>query len=388
MMRRVAVLHHSLNHAGGGERVCLEIIDVLLNMGFRVTLATIEPTDWAKITKIFGVKKPPIEEITLLGKTLGSFKRLSIYKRLLSSILIPKLRKNHELIINTHGDVLIVPCDINYMHFPTFALRDRGLFFESDIKYQKSFFWKIYFAPYSLMEDFAKEITPPKVILTNSKFSAYIIRRFLKRRAIVVYPPVDVVKIMNKVKKVKREDIVISIGRIAQDKHYEKIPLIASKTPSHVKFIIMGTRSPETEKVISEIRRNMKKYNVSKDRVLILVDVPEEVKIKIMNKAKVFLHAMKCEHFGMAVVEAMATGLIPVVHKSGGPWFDILDKKQGVYGYAYKNVEEASSYIVAALNNYDQLVDNVINRAKYFSKENFRKTISTIILNYYPKVQG
>ena len=62
---------------------------------------------------------------------------------------------------------------------------------------------------------------------------------------------------------------------------------------------------------------------------------------------------MPQEHFGISVVEAMANGCVPMVHRSGGPWLDILEQKQGKYGYAYETPEEASKYIDLLINNED-----------------------------------
>ena len=83
------------------------------------------------------------------------------------------------------------------------------------------------------------------------------------------------------------------------------------------------------------------------------------------------------EHFGVAVVEGMAAGLIPVVHKSGGPWFDIIDR--GRYGYGYSDVESAVKVIDEALNNYDKLKNIVIKRALLFDKAIFIEKIKKII---------
>lgn len=36
-----------------------------------------------------------------------------------------------------------------------------------------------------------------------------------------------------------------------------------------------------------------------------------------------------CEAFGIAIVEAMSLGCVPVVLRAGGPWHDILGDTQG-----------------------------------------------------------
>jgi len=65
----------------------------------------------------------------------------------------------------------------------------------------------------------------------------------------------------------------------------------------------------------------------------------------------------------MAVVEAMAAGCVPVVPRSGGPWFDILDCKQGLYGFSYSSVDEAAKIIDRLLKD-DKLRETVAARAR------------------------
>ena len=43
-----------------------------------------------------------------------------------------------------------------------------------------------------------------------------------------------------------------------------------------------------------------------------------------MSEALVGLHTMWNEHFGIAVVEMLAAGLVTVAHRSGGPLMDIV----------------------------------------------------------------
>ena len=43
-----------------------------------------------------------------------------------------------------------------------------------------------------------------------------------------------------------------------------------------------------------------------------------------MGRAQFGLHSMWCEHFGIGIVELMASGVIVVAHNSGGPKSDIV----------------------------------------------------------------
>jgi hypothetical protein len=47
----------------------------------------------------------------------------------------------------------------------------------------------------------------------------------------------------------------------------------------------------------------------------------------------------------------MSAGLVPVIHRSGGPWEDILDKTQGIYGYSYAYIDEAIDIIEKLLHS-------------------------------------
>ena len=50
---------------------------------------------------------------------------------------------------------------------------------------------------------------------------------------------------------------------------------------------------------------------------------------------------MYAEHFGIGNVEGLAAGLIPVVHRSGGPWLDIVVPFEGGrIGYHAETEEE------------------------------------------------
>jgi len=96
----------------------------------------------------------------------------------------------------------------------------------------------------------------------------------------------------------------------------------------------------------------------------------------------VYLHTTLNEGFGIAIVEAMAAGLVPVVHKSGGPWIDIFEKKQEIYGYAFETAEEAAQDVTNILNSKalrQNLTEAVAERAQGFSVVRFRSRMASIV---------
>jgi alpha-1,2-mannosyltransferase len=48
----------------------------------------------------------------------------------------------------------------------------------------------------------------------------------------------------------------------------------------------------------------------------------------LLARAKVGLHTMWNEHFGIGIVEMMAAGVVPVAHNSGGPALDIIEDRR------------------------------------------------------------
>ena len=95
---------------------------------------------------------------------------------------------------------------------------------------------------------------------------------------------------------------------------------------------------------------------------------------------------MPQEHFGVAIVEAMASGCVPIVHRSGGPWLDILGEKQGEYGYAYDTPQEAAEFIKMLLTNEAKrkpMASAAIERSLKFDKVAFKRKIVRIAEDLY-----
>ena len=90
-----------------------------------------------------------------------------------------------------------------------------------------------------------------------------------------------------------------------------------------------------------------------RESVKFVVSKPREEILKIFTQAKVGIHTMKEEHFGIAIVEMMSAGLVTIVHTSGGPLHDIIGCSQDPIGYMCGSTEEFADQVVRAMNHFD-----------------------------------
>jgi glycosyltransferase involved in cell wall biosynthesis len=99
-----------------------------------------------------------------------------------------------------------------------------------------------------------------------------------------------------------------------------------------------------------------------------------------MSQASIYLHPPFAEHFGIAIAEAAATGLVPVVYRDGGGWTDIVSRID--QGLGYTSVEEAAHIVRSLLNDAERLralSAKAREVAKGFSYEKFKGRLNEVI---------
>ena len=362
---RIAVVHHSLNSCGGGERLCLNVMEALRGEGHEILLATTERTDWSRVKRAFGRRFEPDEEVCLLPVKLRAF---GIYQRMATGFLVHRLHEKADLVINTHGDMVAAPCHITYVHYPTFALLEQAR--DVRVKYRKNFFWRFYFAPYQMAQvrlwRFYMERT---LILTNSRFSKDVIKEKVGRDAIVIYPPVDI----RAFRPGEKEPLVLTVGRFTWEKRLDLVPRIAELVPE-ARFVIAGSTAIGSGDIIRRIER----YGA--ENVEVRTDISFDELRELYARAKIYLHVMAAEHFGISVVEGMASGCVPVVHKSGGPWLDIIER--GRYGFGFRGLKEAASIIRKLLSDEELWASyskKAVRRAQLFGEEAFKSKFVAVL---------
>jgi glycosyltransferase involved in cell wall biosynthesis len=85
------------------------------------------------------------------------------------------------------------------------------------------------------------------------------------------------------------------------------------------------------------------------------------------------------EHFGVAIVEAMSAGAIPIVRNAGGPR-EIV--RHGYSGYRWTELEELESRTCALVSHparRERMAKRAIRASRRFSRENFLRRVDRVL---------
>jgi glycosyltransferase involved in cell wall biosynthesis len=220
--------------------------------------------------------------------------------------------------------------------------------------------------PYTTLTDFMLlKRAKAGFILANSKYTlSYYLASGVNGG--VVYYPVD----LNNLKTAARkENLVVSIGRISRERRHEDTLAIAALVPD-VPFVIMGFL--EDKRYYDELLARKPK------NVTIKTDVPYNDLCKILASAKIYVGCRYMETFGVGVIQGMASGCVPVVRDHGA----VKETVTSDVGFRWNSFEEAASQIKNLLTDKrscEEKSNLAVEKAKLFSPENFRKRIINVL---------
>ena len=194
-----------------------------------------------------------------------------------------------------------------------------------------------------------------------SGFVARRIRKAYGRKAVVIYPPVNLDRFTP---AETREDFYVTVSRMVP---YKRIPLIveAFRAMPDRRLVVIGD-GPEMAAVRKAAGPN----------VMILGKQPDDIVVSYLRRAKAFLFAAE-EDFGIAPLEAQACGTPVIAYGKGGALETIcgLDE-EGQTGVFFR--EQTSQAIVAAVEHLDARLPYVTSAAcrncvERFSIARFRR---------------
>ena len=390
MVKRAAIYDPYLDTLGGGERYCLTVAEILLKHGYKVDLFWSGDQDLIeKATKrfslnleglnltkdIFQIKPRQIdflEEEQNLSRFINhSLNPQKIQQKIINFVNKIKATQKYDILFYLgDGSIPIVLAKQNLLHIQV-PFFDKQNIFHKLINNSKLLL-------------FSK-------IICNSQFTAKFYQNTLPSKISIVYPPVDVDKF--EVSK-EKENIILSVGRFdnilnakKQDILIDAFKKLSEEKIGNWKLVLAGgsLTDPDLNSYLKYLREKAEGFAIE------FVINPNFDKLKeIYSKSKIYWHAAgfdvdenihpeNTEHFGMTVVEAMASGLVPVVIAKGGIPEIILD---GLDGYLWATVDELvfkTKSLIDSPADLDRISQRAIIKCQKFSKKNFEQDLLNLI---------
>jgi glycosyltransferase involved in cell wall biosynthesis len=200
--------------------------------------------------------------------------------------------------------------------------------------------------------------------IANSRETKQRITKFYKRDAEVIYPPVKVKQIRNRVSLENKADYYFYIGRLGLQKHPELAVQACNQLGVKLKVAGTGQMMPKLKELAGET-------------IEFLGAVTDAELWQLYSQAKALLYPVEDEDFGIVPIEAMAAGTPVIAHHSGGPKETISLNKTGLF---------IDSLTVEALRTgieQSRLVDwdyqQISQQALNYSQEKFKQRIEEFL---------
>lgn len=381
-MANVTIFHPDLMRGGGGETVALYILEALVK-DYSVTLYTTGDPDFETLRRQYGVNiceddltvKPisslSVSAIETLSDIANYWFNTSLHLDALKSSFIQRwVRKsdlNYDLLISTANEFFVDGPSLQYIHFPTYS-GNAGSEYET---------WAPR-TPYRLYRTVCRAIAGARnfdsstTLVTNSQWTRKIIQRSYDHPVKIIYPPVNVGEFDPN--RDNQETGFVTVGTIHESKRQLELIKIVDELrnrgmETHL-HIVGGVGSQSYYERVHDAA-------VNRDYIHIEGHVNRERLIEIIEKHQYGLHGRKNEHFGIAVAEMVAGGIIPFVPNGGGQT-EIVNGKSDLI---YENADDAVQKIIRVMENKELQQDvesDLQTTVAQYSTDRFKQSIRDI----------
>ncbi|MEM0115016.1 MAG: glycosyltransferase [Fervidicoccaceae archaeon] len=402
MEKEALVAHHFWNEPGGAELTMASAAQALYELGIRTSILSPNNVDKRKYKEFFGID---LSSIPVLGPKL-ELKGFALYSRLLLFPLLLMHEKGDEIVLTDspfykkNGSKII-----EYIHFPLeiyFSNTQRASELQEEMdpyigeKYSKSFYylyWKL-FTKISPIFARRNPFESASLVLVNSRWTGNIVREVYGEKPTVLNPPIPPsMEIVERPRDFEeREKSVVMIGRYSEEKRYhwvieEVLPRLLREDPEIRLYIIGSSSTPHSRAYVSRLMKlagsmgiKISEKEECSESICLLLNAPSELKLKIMDRSRVFMHATVNEHWGIAVAEAMARGIPAVIHRSGGAWSDLAEDGRNALGYV--DGDEAADAVLRLMNNegeWRRLSRASVERVKELNLKEYARKLGELL---------
>jgi glycosyltransferase involved in cell wall biosynthesis len=388
---RAGIYDPYLDTLGGGERYCLSVAEILLNNGYNVDLFWSGDKSFlskAEIRFSLDLKKVNIvpDIFDSIAHSISFFEDKNALFNLIHRSKSPL--KIRDKIIKTVTKILTTK-----KYDLIFYLSDGSnpfLFAKKNILHVQVPFTKKELK-YNDMLNNIKGHTYNHIVC-NSQFTAKFTQKFFKKKVDILYPPVDINKFDISTKK---ENIILNVGRFDNILNSKKqdilIPvfkkLIKNKEIEGWKLIFAGgsTQSPDQNSYLNLLKQESQGFPIE-----FHINPDFDTLKSLYAKSKIYWHAAgynvkqnihpeNTEHFGMTIVESMASGCIPIVIAKGGIPEIISNGIDGFTWLTLNGLYKKTKNLILNQKLFDKIKSKSILNSKKFSKENFETQLLSLI---------
>jgi glycosyltransferase involved in cell wall biosynthesis len=204
----------------------------------------------------------------------------------------------------------------------------------------------------------------PDYLICNSVEVLKRIKKFYKRDATVIYPPVETSDYISK----EFDEYYVISGRLSSYKNFDLVVDLFNNI--NRKLIVVGTGIEE---------KRLKKQ--AKENIRFVGKVSNKELHEILSKAKGYIFPVKEEDFGIAPVEALSHGIPVLAHRSGGPLEFIVENKDGLF-FDEINLQSISEKFIEFDKKISEGFFNrkeISSRAKRFDQKVFLKEFENFV---------
>ncbi|MBR3175944.1 glycosyltransferase [Candidatus Saccharibacteria bacterium] len=375
---KVALVCDWLTNVGGAEKVLLEMHQLFPDAPIYTSKYDPKKIDWfadADIRTGWLQFFP-----TCLRRILGPFRQwyfsrldLSKYDLIISVTGAEAKSVKSGKWLHEHGKKSANPrgIHISYCHVPT------QYYWQMQDEYMKNpgfgflntlvrFFFRLLIKPLK-RADF-KAAQRPDYFITISKYAKEQISKYYKRESVVINPPVEIdeFKMGKSVKMMRPSDgYYITTSRQV---NWKRIDLaVKACVMAQRKLLVIG-EGPEHAKLVGLAKKS--------ELVEFLPVVKKAELAKYLAGAKGYLFP-SLEPFGIAPVEALATGCPVIAYGKGGALDYVIDGKNGVLF-----PRQTAKSLASAISKFEKMKFNkakVVESAEKFSVKRFDKEIKEFV---------
>lgn len=191
----------------------------------------------------------------------------------------------------------------------------------------------------------------------------------------------------------EKKNLIISIGRFDNLLHAKKQDILIKVFKEMItkdklkgwELVLAGNLLGKNYTFIESLKKSSLGFPIK-----IIENISFSLLTHLYSQAKIYWHATgfgenlnlhpeRAEHFGITILEAMASGCVPIVFNAGGLPEIVQDGKNGFLFNNLSNLKEITLRLISNKNLSEKIRKEAIDRTRDFTKEVFCKKLNEII---------